>query len=137
MDAALRRAVRSRAAGWCEYCRMPETVDPSPFEIDHVVAKKHHGATEADNLALACFFCNSHKGANIAGIDAETGQVTPLFSPRRQSWRRHSRCANGTLIGRTPVGRVTIAVLNINDPSRVDFRQTLIAERVFPPADDK
>ena len=34
---------------------------------------------------------------------------------------------------RTPTGRATIAVLEINLPLRVAFRQTLIEEGVFPP----
>jgi hypothetical protein len=38
------------------------------------------------------------------------------------------------LIGRTAVGRVTVAVLNINDPLRVELRERLIGEGVFPPA---
>ena len=38
------------------------------------------------------------------------------------------------LVGRTPVGRVTVAVLNINDPFRVELRQRLIDEGLFPPA---
>jgi len=37
------------------------------------------------------------------------------------------------LIGRTPVGRVTVALLRINDPFRVELREGLIAEGVFPP----
>ena len=37
------------------------------------------------------------------------------------------------LIGRTPVGRVTVAVLGINDPFRVALREALIEEGVFPP----
>jgi hypothetical protein len=37
------------------------------------------------------------------------------------------------LEGLTPVGRTTIAVLNINHPLRVALRETLIAEDLFPP----
>ena len=38
------------------------------------------------------------------------------------------------LIGRTPIGRVTVALLHINDDYRVELREGLIAEGVFPPA---
>jgi hypothetical protein len=37
------------------------------------------------------------------------------------------------LVGLTPVGRTTIAVLEINLDYRVAFRQGLIDEGVFPP----
>jgi hypothetical protein len=38
------------------------------------------------------------------------------------------------LQGRTAIGRVTIAVLNINAPLRVALRASLIEQGVFPPS---
>lgn len=38
------------------------------------------------------------------------------------------------LIGLTPIGRVTVTVLEINLDYRIDLRQGLIEEGVFPPA---
>ena len=38
-----------------------------------------------------------------------------------------------TAIGRTPIGRVTVELLRINDPFRVEFREELMAEELFPP----
>ena len=38
------------------------------------------------------------------------------------------------LVGRTPSGRATIIVLKINLDHRIDLRQGLIDEGVFPPA---
>ena len=133
MDKALQRRVWRRAHGCCEYCRIPQELDDTPFEFDHVVARKHDGLTVGRNLALSCFWCNSFKGPNIAGRDRKTRRLTPLFNPRRQSWPRHFRWQGAYLLGRTSVGRVTIAVLKINDPIRVEFRQNLIDEGVFPP----
>jgi hypothetical protein len=71
---------------------------------DHVIARKHGGGTAEDNLALACFYCNSAKGPNIAGIDPQSGQLVPLFNARRQSWPRHSRWVGPCLVGRTRIG---------------------------------
>jgi len=34
---------------------MPQYLDDATFEIDHILAKKHHGPTVASNLALSCF----------------------------------------------------------------------------------
>jgi len=59
--------------------------------------------------------------------------LTPLFNPRRHKWARHFRWQGAYLIGRTPVGRVTVALLHINDEYRVELREGLIEEGVFPP----
>jgi 5-methylcytosine-specific restriction endonuclease McrA len=56
MEAATERLVRQRAGGRCEYCRLPQEVSPIVFEVDHIVARKHGGADEAENLCLACFY---------------------------------------------------------------------------------
>jgi hypothetical protein len=103
------------------------------FEIDHIIARKHRGSTRAGNLCLACFACNNHKGPNISGLDTQTKKIVPLFNPRRHKWHRHFRWDGPVLVGLTPAGRATVAVLEINLDYRVAFRQGLIAEGVFPP----
>jgi hypothetical protein len=55
MDAALTRLVWQRAKGRCEYCQLPQEADDRPFEIDHIISRKHDGPTVAGNLALSCF----------------------------------------------------------------------------------
>jgi hypothetical protein len=107
--------------------------DEATFEIDHIIAEKHRGRTEADNLALACFACNNHKGPNLSGIDPLTQATTPLFHPRQQNWRDHF-CYDGPMLrGLTPIGRATVIVLEINLPYRVSHRSALVEEGVFPP----
>lgn len=54
MNRELVPQVRERAAGRCEYCRIPQFALPLPFQIDHIVAEQHEGATELSNLVLAC-----------------------------------------------------------------------------------
>jgi hypothetical protein len=112
---------------------MPQEFIDALHEIDHVIAEKHDGRTEADNLALACFACNNHKGPNIAGIDLESGQVVRLFHPRRDQWREHFAWRGPLLIGLTPIGRATVHVLKINLRHRVIHRQALIDEGAFLP----
>ncbi|MGA7500565.1 MAG: HNH endonuclease signature motif containing protein [Isosphaeraceae bacterium] len=133
MDAALIRLVWKRAEDCCEYCQLSQEWDERPFEIDHIISKKHQGPTVAGNLALSCFRCNSFKGSDISGRDRNTRKLTPLFNPRRHKWARHFRWQGAYLIGRTPVGRVTVALLHINDRYRVELREQLIEEGVFPP----
>jgi hypothetical protein len=133
MEAALTRQVWQRARRCCEYCRMPQDYDDATFEIDHIIPKKHGGLDVATNLALSCFWCNSFKGSDLAGLESRTRKLTPLFHPRRHKWSRHFRWDGPFLRGRTPIGRVTVAVLQINDPFRVELREGLIEEGIFPP----
>ncbi|WP_337176095.1 HNH endonuclease signature motif containing protein [Paludisphaera sp.] len=135
IDAELARLVRDRAGGRCEYCRITPAFDDRPFEIDHIIARKHQGPTIAANLALSCFRCNSFKGSDLAGLEPGTRKLTPLFNPRRHKWDRHFRWRGAVLEGMTPIGRATIAVLRINDPLRVELREALIAEGEHPGAD--
>lgn len=132
MDRELADLVRRRADHRCEYCQVSQEYDRLCFEIDHVIALKHRGPTRASNLCLACFACNNHKGSNISGIDWKTRKIVPLFNPRRHKWSRHFRWDGPVLVGLTPIGRATVAVLEINLDYRVGFRQRLIVEGVFP-----
>jgi HNH endonuclease len=117
----------------CEYCRLPQYLDALPFQIDHVIALKHHGPTSAANLALCCFNCNVHKGPNLAGLDADTGELTRLFYPRNDDWNERFFWAGPELIGHTAIGRTTIDVLNINLPERLEYRRLLLMAGLFPP----
>jgi len=121
---ALRHAVMVRANECCEYCGKPQ-VSFFPHEVDHVIAQKHRGKTTLDNLAFACFECNRYKGSDVGSYDPETDQLTPLFNPRRQKWNAHFRFDNGFIIPLTPEGRVTINLLRLNDPSRLQERFAL------------
>jgi hypothetical protein len=133
MDEALRQLVWDRAADTCEYCQLPQQFDILPFQIDHIIALKHHGPTAPDNLALCCYNDNAYKGSNIAGIDPVTGEVMRLFNPRQDDWNMHFAWNGPELVGRTAIGRTTIDVLNINLPERVEHRRVLMQSGVFRP----
>lgn len=126
MNEALAQEVRQRARHICEYCRMPATYSDLPFPIDHIIALQHGGPTISSNLALACLHCNGHKGPNIAGIDRPTRKLMRLFNPRRHRWHRHFRWEGPVLIGMTPIGRVTVVVLAMNEPALVAVREGLL-----------
>src|SRR5271157_492106 len=98
MDRQLAKLVWQRAGARCEYCQLPQSCSRLPFEIDHIIARKHGGETVASNLALACFYCNSFKGPNIAGLDPQSRKMIPLYHPRRHKWSRHFRWNGPTLI---------------------------------------
>jgi hypothetical protein len=131
MDAALARLVWQRAHGRCEYCHMPQAADDAPFKIDHVIARKHLGPTIAINLCVSYYYCNSFKGSDISILDSKTRKLTPLYNPRRHKCATHFRWQGPYLIGRTAIGRVTIALLHINEDVRVELRDELLAEGLF------
>jgi len=133
MDPHLERLVGNRAGGCCEYCRVPYWADELTFHIDHIIAEQHRGKTVAGNLALACYSCNLHKGPNIAGRDPKTGKIVRLFHPRRHEWNHHFEWRDAYLIGKTAIGRATIATLAINLQHRIELRETLMLEGRFPP----
>lgn len=132
MDAATRTLVRKRAEDRCEYCRLPQSAQPFvTFHVEHIIARQHGGTDEPANLCLACERCNFHKGPNLASIDPDTGQVERLFDPRRQEWSRHFELRGPFILGRTPSGRATVAVLGMNEERRVELRAALIAQEEF------
>ena len=130
MDREPEQPVCHRAGHHYEYCRLP-ALEWLRFQIDHVIAEKHHGQTHSDNLALSCFHCNSFKGPNISGIDPQTGKMTRLFHPRRDDWVGHFEWNGVLLTGKSPIGRTTIDVLRINHPRLVQLRLALRDEGFF------
>jgi hypothetical protein len=133
MERALEHLVWRRARDCCEFCQLPQKYSRIPFEIDHIVPRKHRGKTIASNLALSCFYCNTYKGPNLSGIDDLTGRIVRLFHPRRHRWTAHFDWNGPLLMGKTPIGRATIEVLQINHLDAIATREALIAEGVFPP----
>jgi hypothetical protein len=124
MESPLRLAVRKRANNQCEYCGLQQRQQPSvPFHIEHIVARQHGGKSLLENLALACHRCNLHKGTNLSGVDLETGQVTPLFDPRRDNWSDHFKVQDGMIIGLTATGRTTANLLQMNTQDRIELRR--------------
>jgi hypothetical protein len=132
MERRVEHIVRFRAGGICEYCHLPESISHVQFPLDHITARQHGGQSTEDNLALACPWCNQHKGPNLAGIDPETSEITRLYHPRRDRWLDHFRWEGAVLRAVTGVGRTTIAVLSMNDPMAVSLRRDLMATGVFP-----
>lgn len=132
MQRQLVELVRLRAGFRCEYCHFPERFTGLNFQIDHVIAEKHSGPTVSENLALSCIYCNSYKGANLSGIDSVTGEIARLFHPRRDHWGEHFGWQAAVLVGHTPIGRATIAVLRVNDSTAVALRRLFMRAGVFP-----
>ena len=126
MDAAASQFVRERADNHCEYCALPQEFSGLRFHIEHIIARQHSGTNDASNLALACPECNLHKGTNLTSVDPDSGQVTPLFHPRQDRWSDHFARVEAEIIGKTPVGRTTVWLLEMNTGDRSRLRQQLL-----------
>src|SRR5437660_5262417 len=87
---ALRQLIYEQAEGRCEYCLIPDDAAFAPHEIDHVIAEKHGGLTEANNLALSCSLCNKQKGSDLTSIDTETIKSSVVQSERGSMARSFS-----------------------------------------------
>jgi 5-methylcytosine-specific restriction endonuclease McrA len=83
---ALRARVAAQALYRCGYCLTSERIVGTPMELDHLIPEALGGATEEENLWLACSLCNDAKGSRIAWEDPSSGDVVRLFNPRHQDW---------------------------------------------------
>ncbi len=124
--------VSERAQGKCEYCWIHQDFSIYTHEVDHAVALKHGGETITENLVLSCLPCNRYKGSDLTSIDPITGQITPLFNPRVQNWADHFQLEDGYILGLTHIGRTTVFLLRLNDPTRLPIRQALISQGLYP-----
>ena len=126
IPAGIREMVAQRAENRCEYCLYPQNASFLAFEMEHIVAEKHSGSSDSDNLALACPFCNRNKGSDLGSLDPVTGHLTSFFNPRTQRWQDHFRLDGARIVALTPEGRVTERILQLNDPDRLHERQILV-----------
>ena len=111
-----------RAGNRCEYCLIMADVAFFPHEVDHVVAEKHGGATDIDNLAFACWRCNRHKGSDLTSFDPQTRQLSPCSTYARKSGQSTSLTKEKGIIGLTPEGRTTVNLLRLNNEDRLSER---------------
>jgi hypothetical protein len=132
MDSATRVFVRVRAGERCEYCLLRQEQIDLPLHVEHIIAKQHGGSDDPENLALCCARCNLSKGPNLSGIDPESGELVPLFNPRRDEWAEHFAFQGYRIAGLTPVGRASVYVLAMNEPRRLELRATLLARGELP-----
>ena len=121
----LRREIRARAGGRCEYCLVLEEFLLAGCEVDHIVSRKHGGITELSNLALSCARCNRAKGTDIGSIHPGSQAFIRLFNPRLDRWDEHFVMDGAQIVGLTPTGQVTVILLRFNDNERLLERMLL------------
>ena len=132
ISSSLRQLVIERAKGKCEYCLIRQDISIYTHEVDHIIALKHSGQTVSENLALACFSCNRHKGSDLATFAPISNEIVPLFNPRRQTWADNFTLEEVQILAITPTGRATVYLLKLNSSTRLAYRQVLIAQERYP-----
>lgn len=89
VTAQQKKAVAERAQQCCEYCQSQASFAIQPFSVEHIIPRSQGGETTLDNFALACQGCNNHKYNKTEGRDPLTGDIVPLYLPRKQRWSEH------------------------------------------------
>jgi len=129
---ALRRLVLGRAAGLCEYCLIHQDDAHFTYQVDHIISRKHRGATTTGNLALACLRCNVAKGTDIGSLAGRPPQLEPLYHPRRDRWSDHFRLAGARIVPLTVIGEATVRLLQLNASDRLLLRRALQKAGRYP-----
>jgi hypothetical protein len=132
IGAPLRRLVAERACHLCEYCLVHEDDLYHGCEVDHIISLKHGGLTAPENLAYACFHCNRHKGTDLGSLHAASGGFVRFYNPRSHRWSEHFACWQGRIEPLTPIGEVTVRVLDFDHPERVALRKLLAEIGRYP-----
>jgi HNH endonuclease len=135
----LQLQVRQRANFLCEFCHACEKWQYVKFTVDHSLPLSLGGSDALSNLALACFHCNRQKTNRTDVIDPASGILVPLFHPRQQIWNDHfTWSADGLrILGLTPVGRATVALLELNRDRVIGIRQADLLVDRHPPITDR
>jgi hypothetical protein len=131
ISAALREFVAQRAQFRCEYCRLHQDDSWTPYQIDHIVSRKHGGDSTPDNLAFFCLLGNLWKGTDLGSLSARSGILARFYNPRTDRWAEHFKLDGAIIEPLTVEGEVTAKVLRLNLDRRVAERRLLLAAGRF------
>jgi hypothetical protein len=106
--------------------------------MEHVIPIAAGGETTEANLALSCFACNRRKWDRRSGLDPAAGGEHRLFNPRTDLWNEHFAWSRDglSILGRSPIGRATVSVLEMNRERLRQIRAADVALGRHPPAGD-
>ena len=102
------------------------------FQVEHIISRKHGGSSGIDNLALACVFCNRHKGSDIASLIPGRDELVRSYNPRTDRWRDHFRLTGFLVEPLTEIGEATIRILQMNHDDQSLERQVLSRRGRYP-----
>jgi hypothetical protein len=119
----------------CAYCHTTQANSGQPMVVDHIIPQSQGGETVFENLCFACRRCNEFKGAVTQSEDPLTSELVSLYHPRRHNWEDHFvwEPSGIHLLGMTPVGRITVLVLRINNEVILNARRRWVSAGWHPP----
>jgi len=127
-----RQIVASRANFIREYCLMAEEDSYFRFQVEHIISRKHGGASELENLAFACVFCNRYKGSDIASLKPGTNELVRFYNPRVDRWREHFQLNGVGIDSLTEIGEATARILQMNQDDQLLERAVLSRRGRYP-----
>ncbi len=94
-----------------------------------------HNFSESLLLRSRRWLGNALKYDKTEAHDSASGQIAPLYHPRRDSWNEHFAWSDNftLLIGITPTGRATVDALLLNRDGVVNLRGLLYMNGEHPP----
>lgn len=133
----LKEKIRKSAKYRCGYCLFQMVYAHTTFEFDHIIPVSRGGQSIEENLWVVCEICNNSKSDKVEGFDAVTNTTVSIFNPRTQNWDEHFQWSDNytRIIGKTPIGRVTVTELNMNKERIVAVRKNWVAVGWHPPKD--
>ena len=132
IPAGLRRLVIERASSLCEYCLLHQDDAQFRFHVDHVISRKHRGATTAANLALACLRCNVAKGTDVGAFISRPRRLVHFYHPRQDRWADHFRLNGVRIVPLTDIGEATVQLFDFNGRDRLLLRRSLAKTGRYP-----
>lgn len=113
----------------CVYCRaLDQCRGVENFGVDHYRPKKHFPHLEAEylNLYYACNRCNSLKRDYWpSSKQMESGHFIP--NPCDHVMFDHLRYRDGEVSDHSVAGKMTVEMLDLNEPNIVQFRRSVVA----------
>ncbi|MEM8527383.1 MAG: HNH endonuclease signature motif containing protein [Bacteroidota bacterium] len=135
ISSEIKKIIKERAKGCCEYCLAISAFAFHPFAIDHIIPVVKGGNNNSDNLAYICQHCNNSKYDKIEAVDPISKKMVDLFNPRTEDWTEHFTWSEDYqyILGLTAIGRATVSCLKVNRQEAINLRAALYAYGVHPP----
>ncbi|MEY4937783.1 MAG: hypothetical protein RIS64_4142 [Bacteroidota bacterium] len=131
----VQRLVLAASKGCCEYCWAPAEYSSALYHFDHILPTAKGGKSTFANLAHSCSGCNGYKSDKTHSMDPLTNQRERLYHPRNDVWTDHFQWSDDgiKIEGITPIGRATVALLQLNRNGNLNLRQLLKLVGLQPP----
>lgn len=115
----------------CAYCETKINEESKYLEVEHFYHKDLYKGqvVEWDNLLPSCKKCNGTKGIHDA-------KVEPIINPCVQDPKEHLKLWLYRLKGKTALGKMTISVLNLNEPERLVLKRFQIGNALQDKLED-